>query len=416
MTNQKIKYKMKSTDIVLLSTHAITTIVSVFVSTFLISYIYSISNNYIIDIGLFYGFNYLSMFVFYYLVSRVIDKTDRVTFYRISLIVQGIFILCVIFMGKDLAKYVVLAGTIHGFSSAFYWGSYNLMKNELVSHHTIGKYSLIQMFNNKAINFIVPLILGKIIDSESFKLCAIIVLCAVVIQIILSFFIKSKRPENSSFSIKEFINSCKSQDQDKRRLIYSIILIAMLYGLLSFISPLNTIMIMVAFESNFSLGIFTSIFAVFSMIFLLILKRCTKIGKRAYIYYLSAILPAISILAMILNVNKTTIIINTFIYTIASVLYDFSFDVMRNMLLKKLKMYDSIAEYQCAIELFMEAGRVIIFFAMALVGLFAKGASLSTTLVVIKCLFGVAIVSSFAMNIVLARYEKKFIKNIEIED
>ena len=89
--NEKIKFK--PSNIAMLFTHGLNEVVSIFVGTFLISYIYSLSTNYILDIGLFYFAQYLSMFVFYTIISKFIDKTDRVTFYRISLFVKGVFII-----------------------------------------------------------------------------------------------------------------------------------------------------------------------------------------------------------------------------------------------------------------------------------------------------------------------------------
>ena len=49
----KHRSKLNSTSYSLLTTHGCNEIVSVFVSTFLISYIYSISTNYLFNIGLF---------------------------------------------------------------------------------------------------------------------------------------------------------------------------------------------------------------------------------------------------------------------------------------------------------------------------------------------------------------------------
>ena len=53
----KPKKKLNSTSYALLSAHGFNYVVSIFVSTFLISYIYKISENYVLNIGLFYCFN-----------------------------------------------------------------------------------------------------------------------------------------------------------------------------------------------------------------------------------------------------------------------------------------------------------------------------------------------------------------------
>lgn len=414
MINSKLKFKRN--ELSMLTTHALSNVVSVFVTTFLISYIYSISNNYILDIGLFYLSNYATMFICYFLVSCIIDKTDRVTFYRMAILVRGVFIFSVVFLGHNLAKYIVLAGVLHGFSEACYWTSYNLMKNELVSSRIIERYSLIQSFDTKGISVIIPLILGKIIDGESFRICAIIVFVVVVIQLITSIFITSKKPENSRFDFNGFVKSYKALDKDKRKLIIFSIITAIIYGAASIVPSLNTIMIMISFESNFSLGIFTSLFALGSMILLIVFKRFTKLGKRSYIYFICASLPILFTSLMFLNLNKVTVVLHMCFYTLSIVLYEVGYDVVRNMMFRKLKLFDSIAEYQCVIELGLETGRIVIFSAMSIVGLITAGLVTSKLILVMRILCLVAIFIVVFMNICCALLEKKFVKNFKIED
>ena len=75
-TEAKPKKKLNSTSYALLTTHGFNYVVSIFVSTFLISYIYKISNNYVLNIGLFYCFNYLTMGIFSYIISSLqINRT-----------------------------------------------------------------------------------------------------------------------------------------------------------------------------------------------------------------------------------------------------------------------------------------------------------------------------------------------------
>lgn len=414
ITNEK--KRLKSIDISMLITHALFNAVSIFVTTFLISYIYEVSNNYIMDIGLFYGFMYISMLVFYHLISKLIAKTNRVIIYRIAIIVRSIFILCVIFLGKDLAKYVIMAGFLYGFSEAGYWTSYNLMKNELVSHHVMAKFAVVQLFNTKIINVVVPLILGKIIDSASFKTCSVIVLIAVMAQLIFSLFIKSKRPENSYFCFKEFWAGYKKLEKNKKTLILFALFTGLVYGMTAIVPPLNTILVMVSFESNLSLGVFSGCFAISSVVLLLVYKKWTKLGKRTFVYVICAILPIVASSLLLFEENKTTVLIRLLTYTIVEVLYVYSYDVMRNLLLKKFNMYDSIAEFQCLTEHSLQIGRILVFMPMALIGFLCSGGSAITISNVLKILSGLSMLLIAIMNIGTAVYEKKFSNVIRVED
>lgn len=403
------KKKFSGTNISLLSTHTINLIESVFVSTFLVSFIYSISENYLLNIGLFYLFTYLVMGVIYYLLSMIIDRTNRVIIYRFALIVRGAFLLCVVLTGKNLAQYVILAGCLLGVSEGFYWTSYNLMKNELVPNSLMKKYASLQLTFNKIVNIVVPITLGKIIDADSFSTSAIIILCVVAVQFVISFFIKSKRPENSSFNMREFFSDVKGLGEH-RRLITLTLVAAFTYGIFSVISPLNTILFMINFNSNFSLGLFTSLFSVTSVLFLLLLSKFSKAGKRKKFYFSASIISLIAAILVSIFTVKEMVLVYMFCYTVGEIVHTYYFDVFRNIILKKFGLYHDIAEFQCCIECTLELARVVAFGTMVVVGLIGASVGLQSLLVCTKVLLCVSTLSIFATNMLLMVEEKHLIK------
>ncbi len=398
----------------LLVTHAINNVASVFVSTFLVSYIYTISNNYVYNIGLFYMINYLVMAIVYYLASMLIDRTNRVIIYKIALLIRGAFMLTVVLMGQSLAQYVVLAGALHGFSEAMYWSSYNIMKNELISNSLVKNYTTAQHSVEKLVNIIVPIALGSLIDVGSFKLSAIIVMCVVVVQIIFSFFIKSKRPENSSFSIKEFRQDIKNLGE-KSKAIKLIFVATILYGILTSISILRTVLIMYSFNSNFSLGIFSSIFAIGSMLLVIILNRFVKTGKHKFLSILAGLLPIIIAVIMSIWTNQYTVIAFAAVYSIFETVHGYFYDVYRNSILKKFNLYHDIAEYQCIIEVIMEVVRTIAFGILAIAGIIGASFGVAGMVASIKIVLCISLIAIIVLNILLLVIEKLLIKYGVIE-
>jgi hypothetical protein len=99
-------------------------------------------------------------------------------------------------------------------------------------------------------------------------------------------------------------------------------------------------------------------------------------------------------------------------YAISVVLYEFGFDVTRNLILKKLHMYDSIAEYQWAIETGLQMGRMFIFAVMVVFGFFTAGLSAESLQLAVRIFCAAAILIMTLMNILFALYERKFNKNI----
>ena len=403
------KKKLSGTNAAQLVSHGINNVISVFVSTFLVSYIYSISENYLANIGLFYVFNYLTMAVVYLAVSAVIDRTNRVLFYRIAMMIRASFIIMVIFVGKQLAGLVILAGVLHGFSEACYWTSYNIMKNELVRKSSVKLYSTLQTIIERTVYIIIPITLGKIIDAESFKLSAIIVAVLVAIEFISSFFIKSHRPENSKFDLKGFFNDVKNLGE-KGKLVKQGLLTSFLYGFYNSISIVNTVLIMLAYNSNFSLGILTGVFSAMAIIYLIIISKCTKPGKRNTMFIVSAILPLITAIMLAIDINKWFIALFTMVYTVCHMSFVQPFDVGRNVVIKKLNMYDNIAEFQALVEFVMEMGRVISFGLMVIFGAVGLHYGTDGLVLATKIYSVLAVAMLIAINIAVMSFEKNLCK------
>ena len=406
---QKPKKNLNSSTYNLLACHGLNLAVAVFVSTFLVSHIYSYSSNYLVDIGLFYVFNYLAMGILYPIVSYFLDRTNRVSIYRFAIVIRGAFIVSLVFFGNEIAKFVILAGVLHGMSEAFYWTSYNVMKSELVSCCLTNKYSTIQVVENKLINFIVPIVLGGVIDSSSFIISSFIIFAVVIVQLIISIFIKSRRPLNSSFDMKKFVKDIKASPQ--RKDIYkTIFIISMINGFHAVVSSLNTILIMLVFKSNFSLGVLTGIFSGISILILLFIKRFVKTGKRLPLYISLVILSIISMTIVPFFMSKTLVVIYNFIYMFAAIVYSYMFDFYRNCFVKKFDMYDDIAEYQCIIESILQIARVFIYAIMIGVGLIGASFGANGLLFTLKIFFAACSIIYVFYNIMLYVCEKKFIK------
>lgn len=405
---QKSK-KMPFTNHAMLFTHGCNNAVSVFVTTFLISYIYEISANYVLNIGLFYASNYLIMGLVLFLISHLVDKSNRVIFYRLAIVLRAVFIVCVVFVGEKLAELVILAGALHGTADAIYWASLNVMKNELISSRFMKKFSTLQISIEKLVNFVLPIILGKLIDSASFKSSAYIVLVIAVIQMVMSFFIKSNRPENSKFDFKGFLNDVKTMGE-KKKLIRLCWLCSAFLGVLTVETCINTIFVMMTMKSNFALGLVTGIFSLISIIVLVLMRRFVKTGKRAWIYILCSILPVVSALLIVFVTRDWAIVIHNFVFIVANTIYSYLHDVYRNIIIKKLGFYDDIAEYQCSVSLVIEFSRVATFAVMAIIGAVCASFGVSGILIGLKAFFFVSILGFPAINWVLYKFEKNLIK------
>ena len=114
--------------------HLLFNVINLFLSTFLIAHIYSLTDNiysYAINVGIYEISGYAMMLVSYYLFSFWVDKSNRIWVYRVGNIFLTALVIVTIFFGKDLAKLIVLAGCLYGLSKGAYYASYNVLKQEI---------------------------------------------------------------------------------------------------------------------------------------------------------------------------------------------------------------------------------------------------------------------------------------------
>ena len=400
--NMETSKKDNRSTISLSACHLMFNIINLFISTFLVAHIYSLTDNlysYAFNVGVFQLSTYACMLVSYFLFSFVVDKTNRVWIYRIANIIEAILVLITIFYGKDLAKIVILAGLLNGLSHGAYYASYNVLKQEMVSRKSMDKFIIVITVLSKVVNVVCPILLGALIEVSSFSMVAIYVLILATIQTILSFFIKAKRPEDSNFNLKNYFKKLKkpSKINKKIKFLYKIVAI---YGLTSIVSMLLKINIMMQFGSNFSLGTITSIFSVVAIITLLLMKRFTKYGKRFWLFIATGSLQIVGTVIFVIMPNMVTLIIYYFFYAICEIINGTICDLIRNKNFKENGMYQDIAEHQCVVESLLQITRIISFALLMLV-------STIHSYIAYQIFFVVVMVVYTIMSLMLMLYERK---------
>jgi len=391
--------------------HLLFNIINLFLSTFLVAHIYSLTTDlyqYILNVGLYQLSTYGTMFVAYFLFSFIVDKTNRIWVYRIGNIFMVALVIITIFYGEDLANVIVLAGVCYGLALSAYYASYNVLKQEMVSRKKITNYTFLLRIFTKSISVICPFLLGMLIDVSTFSTIAIVVFFIAVIQIIISFFIKAQKPENSDFKVLGFFKRLK-ENKPLRKKLNSIYLISVFYAFNTILSMLLNVNIMMQFGSNFTLGFITSIIALLSILILIVFNKFTKIGKRTWVFILGACLTAVSALVFAFVPNYITLIAYNLIFVVNEAIVGTIFEAIRNKNLKEAGFYQDIAEHQSVVESIFQIVRIITFVLLICISLFKN-------YLIFQISFGVFALLFLVMNILILLYEQKERKEIEQEE
>lgn len=399
--NIETSKKDKCSTISLTTCHMIYNVVNLFLSTFLIAHIYSITSDlysYAINVGIFQIATYFTMMIGYYLCSFWVDKSNRVIVYRVGNIVTAALVVVTVFYGKDLAKILWLAGILNGLAQSAYWSSFNVLKQEMVSRNSMETFAVVITVVGKVVNIVCPILLGMLIDISTFSMVAIYVLILTLILITISFFIKAKRPDNSSFKLFHFLKNLK-QNSNFHKKLKMLYLICVFYGFSILLGNMINMNIMMQFGSNFSLGAITSVFSLIAVVILILMNRFTKLGKRFWLFVFSGIVPLISGIVFAVVPNMITLIIYNLCQVVCDVVIGTSFDIYRNKNLKEAGYYQDIAEHQCVVELIFQMLRIITFGCLIFVGVIKS-------YVLFYILFVVSIFAYTIVAFLLVKYEK----------
>lgn len=359
----------------LIYVNSLRVILELFTSTFLTSYIISMTPDNILgqglmNVGLFYVSWFSVYIVLYFSISYLVDKSNRVSFLRIGIIVNALLLSALVLWGKTIAKWIFFAGALCGTSDAFYYSSYLVLKNELNSTLSIKNYNILTVVATNIIKVIVPTILGALIDISSYQSMAIYVVVLTFIQFGLSYLIKSKKPANSQFELKKYFSYLKENPDIHSKIKYTYIN-AVLAGFKNTYKIIVVILTIYTFKTNLSLGLFTSAFSIITILLLLLYKIIDNKPhvNKFFIYLLIGILPFISCLVFIFYINKWTLIVYNFFLTIAIYFSDYFGSMERDAIIKFTGHEEYVSEHQFLIELCTALTRILSYSIFILVGL-----------------------------------------------
>lgn len=358
----------------LLSVHMLRIVLELFTSTFLVSFILaqnpdSIIGKGLINIGIFYVSWNATYGILNFIASYLVDKSNRATLLRCGILFNLVLMVALVFWGEKISHWLVLAGALCGMSDAFYYSSYIIMRNELSFKGSFKRYNVFTTVGVNLVKVIVPIIMGYIIDISTFSTIAIYVVIVALAQFGITFFIKSTKPKDSKFELKKFFGYLKEDKfaWSKIRYAYLNCLIA---GIKSTYNVIVVILTIYIFKTNLSLGIYTSIFSLVTIVCLLGYKKADPNPKfnKFIIYLIVGASPFLAVIAVLIHTNTTTLVILNFTLTLVSYFSDYFGDMERDAIIKNLNQYEFIAEHQFVAETTKISSRIISFGFFTIIG------------------------------------------------
>ena len=373
----------------LLSVHMFRIVLELFTSTFLVSFILAqnpdnIIGRGLINIGIFYVSWNVTYGILNFIASYLVDRSNRSTLLRWGILFNLALMIALVFWGEKISHWIVLAGALCGMSDAFYYSSYIIMRSELSFKGSFKRYNVYTTVGVNLVKVIVPIIMGYIIDISTFSTIAIYVVIITLAQFGLTFLIKSTKPKDSKFEIKNFFHYLKSDKFAWSKIKYTY-LNGVIAGIKSTYNVIVVILTIYIFKTNLSLGIYTSIFSLITITCLLIYKKADTNPKfnKFIIYLLVGASPFLAVIAVLLKTNTITLVILNFTLTLVSYFSDYFGDMERDAIIKNLNQYEFIAEHQFVAETAKIISRIVAFGFFVVIGLFANFTTFKIFLLII---------------------------------
>ena len=305
---------------ILFSLRLLKSILNNFVDVFLVLYFINVSNNNILPLGIYKLVTIVTIWLVIFLSRNYCKSKNRVWLMRIGIVMYFIYFLAIILLKEQVVNYIYLIGLLYGLEEGFYYSVYNTIESDGIENKDREKYLGTYNGWKNIVSIIFPLFFGGLIEKSGFINTIIIVLIIVIIQIDLSITLKDNNiPKGNKTNLKEF--KCIMKEHPELR---SIIGNKICSGLNSegALSYVITIYIIKVFSESISLGIFTSIFSVISIIIGFLFVKIIK--PKYYIKLLVATLPITIILLciMLLNCNFVTVVLYNLFQTISKLLSD----------------------------------------------------------------------------------------------
>ena len=344
-------------------------IIEIFLGPFFTAYIFKISTNSITIVSLYNIFSYFIIAFLAVLLGIFIKNRNEMLVFRLGMISQFFQLLIVVFLGKKIVKYIWIAALISGLATITYYLPHNLFSSILVPNKEKKEYSVYKNMLTSLVRVVIPIVFGAIISENSFEKTAIIVLILSIIQILVSFKLEYKKSHDKPKHFKLIENYKKLR---KNKNVMELFKTTLYFGMTAdgALKTSITLLIIIAFKKDFSLGIITSLIYILSIFSSYLCKKIIETKKIKIAIYISGLIPLLSTIILLFITNKITIvgynIIYAFFIQIITVIKE----------VKTLKITDSSTindsnrtEVYVLIELFLGIGRTISYVLLLIVGL-----------------------------------------------
>ncbi len=358
--------KLTKSAIGIMGSLLINNVLYMFVNTFMVAYFITLTNYDYKQISIYYVLSFIAILLTFLTFGRIIKNKNQVWVFRSGIIAYCLYILMLAFLKEKIVTYFAPLGFFYGIVQGLIWVAAHTLVNEYTQNNT-NKFISFKSIISKILKIFFPIVFGISIDLTSFSYIAKIVILLSITQFIFSLFIEDKaKTYDKKYNLKEYINLVKNNDKFKT--VYKLCICD---GIVNYLlETLIVILTVMTFKTTISLGVITTITAICSILSVYIFQY--KLKSNWKILKICNIMMVSSVLLLLINISKPTIIIYNVCTAIFLVILSNTGDTKRYEIVSEneIVVKDYIVEHQVVCEVILNITRIIAYILLFVISLF----------------------------------------------
>jgi len=391
--------KISKNTKLLLVINTIRKIIDIFLGPFLTAYLFEIVVENIKIISIYNIFSYITIGMVSAVIGRIMKNKYQMQIFIIGMISKFVQLVVLIFLSNNIEQYIYLFAIIAGFSMATWSFPLNLFSSKLVLNSEKRIFIGYKIILNNLVKVLLPFLLGTLISTQSFKITAIIILLLSLVQILLSFKINFKSINNDKkekLNLMGEINHIKS-NKNLQRFYRMKFFKGMAYE--GALDTALTLLIVISFTTQFSLGVITSITSLLAILSSYICERIEtkeKLKKLVIISYMTILLSSI---ALIFLTNQYTVVVYHLIFAffLQFIMIEEETQTLKYTNSKDINDFNRVETY-ILLEIFLNIGRTISYILLFLVGIYNTLYLIGTLIVFLLLPIGAEVIDLIKFN------------------
>ncbi len=384
MAGQKLSRDFK----LLITFSALRNISDLFLGTFLVSFIMHLSASQIVSVSMYKLFEYAATCAGFFLFAQWCKRYNKVAVFALNLIPKIMLLVAIIMLGDRVVDWVIPLGLLYGIGAAMYHLPMNSMVGEKIASNMMNRYIGAKNTVIYIVKILTPVLLGIFIDTGSYVDMAYVMLGLTVVELGLCFGLSSSRHKiRRPIDFVGFFR-CMMRFPVIRTMFRMEVLRGFGVGLLGTVITMYTVYM---FHTDLNLGIFTTIFAIFSIITSWAFGRWGRRKLYPYMLVVAMIVVLAAMSIFVWNTTPATFLLYNFVYATAIVLMEqISSVTILNLSKSKCVTANHRIEYFVFRDFALFLGRWVGFVGLMYIGVFGGYAWLRWYLVAITATILVA--------------------------